>query len=76
MLSLSYMEFVEMKFSVPKMKCGGCVETVETTLRKLDANAPIKIDLASKQVEFDGDIAQDVVFSALTAAGYPPVIAQ
>lgn len=62
-----------MKFSVPKMKCSGCVDTVTNTLRKLDATAPIKVDLDSKQVEFEGNVAQDVVFSALTAAGYPPV---
>ena len=43
-----------MKFSIPKMKCGGCADSVTVALRKLDAIAPIEIDLDKKEVEFGG----------------------
>lgn len=65
-----------MKFSVPKMKCGGCADNVTVALRKLDATAPIDIDLDKKEVEFGGTVSQDAVLSALAAAGYPATSAQ
>ncbi|MFQ0813698.1 heavy metal-binding protein [Brucella anthropi] len=60
-----------MKFSVPKMKCGGCADNITVALRKLDAAAPIEIDLDRKEVEFGGAVSEDAVLSALAAAGYP-----
>ncbi|KAB2696544.1 heavy-metal-associated domain-containing protein [Ochrobactrum sp. GPK 3] len=65
-----------MKFSVPKMKCGGCADSVTAALRKLDATAPIEIDLDAKEVEFGGNASRDAVVSALAAAGYPAANAQ
>ncbi|MBB5701916.1 copper chaperone [Ochrobactrum daejeonense] len=60
-----------MKFSIPKMKCGGCADNITVALRKLDATAPIEIDLDRKEVEFGGNVPQDTVLSALAEAGYP-----
>ena len=65
-----------MKFSIPKMKCGGCADSVTVALRKLDATAPIEIDLDKKEVEFGGKVSQDAVLSALAEAGYPASNAQ
>ncbi|MFD1792582.1 heavy-metal-associated domain-containing protein [Ochrobactrum teleogrylli] len=65
-----------MKLTIPKMKCGGCAESVTAALRKLDATAPIEIDLKTKEVEFGGDASRDAVVSALAAAGYPAANAQ
>ncbi|KAB2671908.1 heavy-metal-associated domain-containing protein [Brucella ciceri] len=65
-----------MKFSIPKMKCGGCADSVTAALRGLDATAPIEIDLEKKQVEFGGNVPQDRVLSALAAAGFPVANAQ
>lgn len=65
-----------MKFSVPKMKCGGCADNITVALRKLDATAPIEIDLDRKEVEFGGNVPQETVLSALAAAGYPASNAQ
>lgn len=65
-----------MKLTIPKMKCGGCAESVTAALRKLDATAPIEIDLKTKEVEFGGDASRDAVVSALAAAGYPSANAQ
>ncbi len=52
-----------MKFSIPKMKCGGCADSVTAALRGLDATAPIEIDLEKKEVEFGGNVPQDRVLS-------------
>lgn len=60
-----------MKFIVPKMKCGGCAENITVVLRKLDADAPVEIDLEKKEVEFGGTASREAVLSALAAAGYP-----
>ncbi|KXO76611.1 heavy-metal-associated domain-containing protein [Brucella anthropi] len=65
-----------MKFSIPKMKCGGCADNITVALRKLDATAPIEIDLDRKEVEFGGNVSQDAVLSALAVAGYPASNAQ
>lgn len=45
-------------FSVPRMKCGGCADSVTSVLRKLDGKATIDIDLDKKEVEFDGDVSK------------------
>ena len=60
-----------MKFSIPKMKCGGCADAVTAALRKLDETAPIDINLETKEVGFGGNASQDAVLSALAVAGYP-----
>ncbi len=65
-----------MKFSIPKMKCGGCADNITVALRKLDATAPIEIDLDKKEIEFDSKVSPEVVLSALAAAGYPASNAQ
>ena len=65
-----------MKFSIPKMKCGGCADTITTALRKLDETAPIEIDLDRKKVEFGSKVSHDAVLSALAAVGYPASNAQ
>ncbi|CUW44399.1 heavy-metal-associated domain protein [Brucella vulpis] len=65
-----------MKFSIPKMKCGGCAEAVTAALRKLDAEAPVVVDLANKEVAYGGTVAPEAVLSALAAAGYPAASAQ
>lgn len=60
-----------MKFSIPKMKCGGCADNITVALRELDPAASVEIDLENKEVEFGGKVSRDAVLSALAAAGYP-----
>ncbi|OYR09167.1 heavy-metal-associated domain-containing protein [Brucella grignonensis] len=63
-------------FSVPKMKCGGCADSVTSALRELDEKAIVNIDLDKKEVEFDGSASRDQALNALSAAGYPATVAQ
>ncbi len=55
----------ELRFLVPGMTCGRCVEAVEQELRKIDGVSAIAIDLESKVVMVGGT---GVTFAAAQAA--------
>ncbi len=59
------------KLVIPAMKCGGCVATVETTLTALNDVDSVAVDLESKQVTIEGNVAIELAISAVTDAGFP-----
>ena len=62
-------------FDVKDMTCGHCVSTLSRALEQLDANARIRIDLASRRVEIDaadGAVQAAAFADAIRAAGYTP----
>lgn len=63
-------------FSVPKMKCGGCAQSVTNALHKIDEAAVVDVDLEKKQVKFDSRVSQDKALNALAEAGYPATVTQ
>lgn len=60
-----------MELIVEKMSCQHCVRAVTAALRRLDAAAPVEVDLASGRVRTDGsfDVAQAI--AVLDEEGYP-----
>ena len=54
------------------MSCGHCSGVVTKTVKALDANATVQIDLASKKVKIDTLTDAAAVRTALTEAGYAP----
>lgn len=58
-------------FKIPKMSCGGCVNTIKATLIKLDDEVLINVDLPSKQVTITTDLPVESLKSALAQVGYP-----
>ena len=58
-------------FKIPKMSCGGCVNTIKAALMKLDDKALIQVDLPAKQVTITTDLPLDNLRSALAKVGYP-----
>lgn len=58
-------------FKIPKMSCGGCVNTIKATLIKLDDEALINVDLPSKQVTVNTDLPEETLKSELALIGYP-----
>lgn len=58
-------------FKIPKMSCGGCVNTIKTTLMKLDDEALIEVDLPTKQVRVTTVLPVENLKSALAQVGYP-----
>jgi copper chaperone len=61
-----------MKFKIENMTCGGCARSVTATVKGVDANAVINIDVASKIVELD-TTQLDAVLKALDEDGFPAV---
>ena len=60
-------------FNVPKMSCGGCVNTIKKAIMQLDQNAFIEVDLASRKVNVKSDISEEVITEAMSDAGYKPM---
>lgn len=62
----------EISFKVSKMKCGGCVSTIETELIKINGIKTVKADLTSSTVTFSFDgIDSEVIVNELKNLGYP-----
>ncbi len=60
-----------MEFNVPDMSCGHCVGIITKTLKALDANASINVDLPAKKVTVQTTQDRATVAAALAEAGYP-----
>ena len=61
---------IELK--LPDLSCGHCVRAVTETLHQLDAQAEVKVDLPTRQVQVTTQVARELVVTALSEAGYPP----
>lgn len=60
-----------MKFTLPDMTCGHCVQTVTKAMKSLDANAAVTADLPSKTVTVETTADAAAVARRLEEAGYP-----
>jgi len=60
------------EFTVPTMTCGHCVRTVTETVRQVDAQARVEIDLAAHRVQIDSPQPADAFAKALAEEGYAP----
>ncbi len=60
-----------MELTLPTMTCGHCVKTVTAALQRLDAQARIAADLATRQLRVDTSAARETVLKALADEGYP-----
>jgi copper chaperone len=58
-------------FQVPKMSCGGCVNTITHAIKSVDANATIEADTASKIVKVESVATEQALIDVITNAGYP-----
>lgn len=59
-------------FIVPRMSCGGCVNTIKKAILQIDVAATIEIDLPSKSVSVQTAIAEELIIKAISDAGYKP----
>jgi len=60
------------EFTLPTMTCGHCVRTVTETVRAVDAEAKLQIDLPTHQVRIESTQAAERFAAALSAEGYAP----
>ena len=59
------------EFKVEGMSCSHCVSMVTKTVKALDPNAKVEVDLASKKVMVESTEDRQILAAALTEAGYP-----
>ncbi len=63
-----------MKFRVANVKCDGCAANIRDGLANVEGVSQVSVDVASGEVEVQGDtLAQDVLAARLAALGYPQV---
>jgi len=55
---------------IEKMECNGCVRSVTATIKELDSNAVIDIDLPQKTVTIQSTQPVDAITLALEEAGF------
>ena len=60
---------IELK--VENMTCGHCVSTVTKTLKAVDPEATVDVDLEAKRVRVETRQPVDLLTEALDKAGYP-----
>lgn len=63
-----------MKFEIANMTCGGCARSVTATIKDLDPNAQVNIDVATKLVDVQSSATLEQLTKALTEDGFPPVL--
>ena len=60
------------EFNVPAMSCGHCAGVITQTLKLVDPQARVEVDLAGKKVKVESAVDRQALASALAGAGYPP----
>ncbi len=60
-----------MEFDIPDMSCGHCAGVITKTVKQIDADATVSIDLPGKKVTVQTTEDRQTVAEALTEAGYP-----
>ena len=60
-----------MEFKVEDMSCGHCASVITKTVKELDAQAKVEIDLGQKVVKIDSSEDRATLAQALDEAGYP-----
>jgi len=57
---------------VENIKCGGCANTIETRLQKIDAVTQVSVDVEQGQVTVEADDdSREQLIATLLASGYP-----
>ncbi|WP_421956015.1 heavy-metal-associated domain-containing protein [Polaromonas sp.] len=60
------------EFELQDMTCGHCAGMVNRTVKLVDPEAKIEVDVASKKVKIESSEDRATFVEALTEAGYPP----
>lgn len=59
-----------LELKVPSMVCEGCAETVTQSLKKLDSDARVNIDLKTKLVRVETKASAESLKQAIAAVGH------
>lgn len=61
-----------MKFLVKNMTCGGCARSVTATIKELDPQATVNINVESKEVDVETTLSYEALQKELDDVGFPP----
>lgn len=61
-------------FNVPKMSCGGCVNTIKKAIMQMDNNAVVEVNLPTKTVTVNTAISKEAIVKVMSDAGYHPAL--
>ena len=56
--------------NIPDMTCGHCVSTVERAVKTVDPSASVAVDLGTKTVSIESQVASEAFIVSIANAGY------
>ena len=59
-----------LQLTVNGMTCGNCVKHVTQAIHDINPQATVEVDLSTKRVTINGDVALEAVQKALAEEGY------
>ena len=62
---------MELQIIVENIKCGGCTNSIQTALLKLDNVEKVVVDKETETITITGDIEKAHVITKLNELGYP-----
>ncbi|BAY08803.1 heavy-metal-associated domain-containing protein [Calothrix sp. NIES-2098] len=64
---------MKLQLTVPKLACSVCVNTINTVIKKIDANATVKADTKTKTVSVETQASETDIKEAIASVGYPSI---
>ncbi len=66
----------EISYTIAKMKCQGCVDTISSTLQKIDGIELVDVNLESRaiKIRLDSSEKKSDLENALQNIGYPAIV--
>jgi len=61
---------MSVQLKVPSIVCEGCAETITKTLKNLDPESKVAVDLSAKTVIIEGKTREDLIKQAITDIGH------
>ena len=61
---------MSVQLKVPSIVCEGCAETITKTLKNLDPESKVAVDLSAKTVIIEGNTREDLIKQAITDIGH------
>lgn len=61
------------QLQVEGMSCNHCISTVTRSVRQVDGNATVEVDLATQMVRVESRAALEDIAFALSEAGFPVI---
>lgn len=62
---------MKLQLKVPKMSCGGCVNTITNAIKTVDASATVHGDPTTKIVVVETESPESAIKTAIAQVSYP-----